>query len=195
MDNFNNKNYFIENKNSYKKSKQLKSVNGINCIGPCYPANTVIYHPTELNGTISDKSTCPIKIDNKNTNKQYVDMCDVKDINNDYLTFDIFDNSINIASTDDIFLYQIYDIKNISDVVYFFSYSIDTLPIYTQRRLLKSIFNIYYKYIEFPKKIFIQKLIYILKNIYKIDINEKNAINNLDTIYKNSSDLYKYNWN
>jgi len=188
----------IENeKNSEKTFKQIKSVKGYDCIGPCYPANVVFYNPLNLVAIKSKLPSCPIKkkeiLNNNKKEIIYADICYPNDINYEHKYFDIFTDSINLAANDDIFLNQLYDIKNITDIVYFLSNSIDTLPIYTQRRILNSIFITYYKYIEFPKKLFTTKLIFILENIYKINnLNEKNIIPILDLINKNSFNLYEY---
>lgn len=187
-----------QKKISEKSLKQIKSIKGYDCIGPCYPANTVFYNPLTLIGIKSKLPSCPIKkreinFDNNKKKIIYADICNPNDVNNEYLTFDIFIDSIKLASNDDIFLNQIYDIKNISDVVYFLSNSIDTFPIYSQRRILNAIFNIYYKYVEFPKKLFSTKLLFILENIYKINnLNDKNMISIIDLIDNNSLNLYKY---
>jgi hypothetical protein len=139
----------------------------------------------------------PLSITNNNKEKlKTADKCSNEDINNNYASFDIFSDTVLIASNDDMFLSQIYELDNINDVVNYLSNEFDELPIYTQRRLLKSIFNVYYKYTEFPKKIFIKKLIFILENIYKIKkINVDNISEELDKIIANSLDLYLYFYN
>jgi hypothetical protein len=93
-----------------------------------------------------------------------------------------------------MFLKQIYNINNISDVVTFLNYSLDTLPLYSQRRILKAIYEVYYKYIEFPKLFFSKKIIQILKQIYKITLNfdDKKIISDLDEINLKSHDFYNF---
>ena len=200
MNNFKKKNKFISNKynDEINNNIQIKSINGFECIGPCYPPNVVFYNPITLIGIKSSQPTCPIKsqtIINKNNKKEKIlaDKCNIENIDKNYMSFDIFNDTVRIATTDYMFLNQIYNITNINDVVNFISNSFDVLPIYTQRRLLNSIFITYYKYIEFPKKIFIQKLSFILENIYKIkNLNNNKIFEDLDNINNNSIDLYIY---
>ncbi len=131
-------------------NKNITSLNGFQCIGPCYPANVPYYNPLSLTPIKSNLSTCPIKKSNSLT----YDVCDSKDINNDYLTFDIFNNIVQIANTSNNFLIEIYKINNISELIHFLTNEFDILPIYSQKRLLDAIFEVYYKYIEFPKILF-----------------------------------------
>ena len=132
-------------------------------------------------------------MDDKKEVSIYFDKCYDKDVNKGYLSFDIFNDAVQIASTSNIFLKQVYGINNITDLVNFLSDSIDTLPIYSQRRLLKAIFETYYKYVEFPKLLFVKKIYLILKKIYKLnDLDEKIILNKLEKINENSYDLYQY---
>jgi hypothetical protein len=123
----------------------------------------------------------------------YTDKCYEEDINKGETSFDVFTDSIQIAKSTNIFLKQIYNINNISDVVNFLNNSLDILPIYSQRRLLKAIFEVYFKYIEFPKLLFSKKIMNILNVIYKINkLDEKEIMNKLNIIEENSFDIYKY---
>jgi len=177
----------------------VKSNDGYNCIGPCYPPNTIYYNPSTLTFIKSSFPSCPIKkreiiLDNGNKTTIYADKCNEKDINKGHNYFDIFNDSVQIAETPNMFLKQIYNINNISDVIIFLNYSTDILPLYSQRRLLKAIYEVYYKYIEFPKLFFSKKIIQILKQIYKItyDFGEKKIISDLDEINFKSLDFYNY---
>ena len=54
----------MENKKNKKINfnfSNVKSINGFNCIGPCYPPNVVYYNPSTLTAIKSEKPTCPIK--------------------------------------------------------------------------------------------------------------------------------------
>lgn len=189
--------YNNEKKSEIDKS-QIKSINGFNCIGPCYPPNTIYYNPYTLTPIKSEFPSCPIKkrhidLENGKKNFIYADKCNDNDVNKGYITFDVFSDVVQICTTSIDFLKQIYGINNIVDVVHLLSNTIDTLPIYTQRRLLKAIFEVYYKYIEFPKILFSKKILNVLNNIYKLDkLNEKKIIDDLEKIYNNSFDLFKY---
>ena len=186
----------ISNDKEYNFSN-IKSVNGYNCIGPCYPANTIYYNPTTLTAIKSNFPTCPVKkkeidIDGQKKNI-FADRCNASDINNEYLYFDIFDDSVQIANSSNDFLKQIYKISDISDVVMFLNNSIDIIPIYSQKRILKAIFEVYYKYIEFPKLFFSDKICKILTEIYKIKkISSKDIISDLDILKSNQYDIFVY---
>lgn len=189
----------LDTKKDY--DEEIISVNGLNCIGPCYPPDTIYYNPLNLVPIrVPSLPSCPTKkyeVDIEGeTNTLYYDICHPEDINKGYLTFDVFNDVVQIANTPNNFLKQIYSISNISDLVHFLSNSFDTLPIYSQRRLGKVIFEVYWKYVEFPKSLFIKKLINILIRIYKIDISklsdEKKIIKELDRINENSLDMYNY---
>ena len=200
-DNHNNKKktYIINNNLKNNKENIIKSVEGYECIGPCYPSNTYYYNPLDLSLISTPFPSCPIKPVNiigqdGNIHTKKFDKCFDDDINKGKLYFDIFSDYIQISTSPDNFLSEIYNLNNIVDIVHFLSNSIDTLPIYSQRRLLGAIYNVYYKYVEFPKLLFCDKLLFVLKNIYKInDLNKdkiKTKLNNLEQ--NNSGDLYSF---
>jgi hypothetical protein len=202
MNKLKNKNKSISNQNTDKINsninKQIKSVNNLNCIGPCYPPGIVFYNPLTMSSQVNYKNpSCPIKpkiitVDDKKIIRE-VDTCKSEDINNNYAEFDIFNDFFQIAVNDNMFLSQIYNINNIKDTVHFITNNFDSLPIYSQKRLLISIFEVYYKYIEFPKKIFIEKLKNVLEVIFQIkNIQEKKIILELDKINKLNINLYEY---
>ncbi len=180
--------------NNYDNVKKLKdtpiiSSNNYKCVGPCYPPGINYYNPFNLIPIKSDVATCPINP----KNGIIFDKCNLNDIDKNYQNFDIFKDIINIASTPNLFLKQIYHIYNISDVIYFLNDTIDTMPIYTQRRVLKAIFETYYKYIEFPKLLFVSKLKNVLEQIYNIkNLNPQKTLRELDNISQHSYNLYKY---
>ena len=178
-------------------NKNITSLNGFPCIGPCYPANVPYYNPLSLTPIKSNLTTCPIKRNKELFNNLSYDVCDSKDINKDYLTFDIFNNIVQIANTSNSFLKEIYKINNISELVHFLTNEFDILPIYSQKRLLEAIFEVYYKYIEFPKILFSKKLLNVLNKIYKFNeiykkLDEKKIIKELDKININSYNFYNY---
>jgi hypothetical protein len=183
-----------DNNNDTKKKlkeKNIISSNNYRCVGPCYPPGVNYYNPFNLIPIISDFPSCPV--DPKGKKGIIFDKCNVNDIDENYQNFDIFKDIINIASTPNLFLKQIYHIYNISDIVYFLNDTVDILPIYTQRRVLKAIFETYYKYVEFPKLLFISKLKNVLEKIYNIkNLNPQKTLSILDNISQNSYSLYKY---
>lgn len=193
-----NENYKQEQTNEIKSNKEykfknIKTDNGYECIGPCYPANTIYYNPLTLTPIKSAFPTCPIN--NKETKKHiFADKCNILDVNDEYLYFDIFDDSVQIANSSDNFLKQIYNINNIADVVYYLNNSIDEIPIFSQKRILKAIFEVYYKYVEFPKLFFSDRILKILNEIYLIDdkISNKQVMSDLDKINSESLEIYNY---
>lgn len=180
------------------KFKNIKSKDGYDCIGPCYPSNTIYYNPLTLTPAKSPFPSCPINKTEiiKSGEKVYIfsDKCNILDVNDEYLYFDIFDDSVQIANSSDNFLKQIYNINNIADVIYYLNNSIDELPIYSQKRILKAMFEVYYKYVEFPKLFFSNRILKILNEIYFIDdkITNKQIMADLDKINSDSLEIYNY---
>ena len=178
--------------------KNIKSKNGYDCIGPCYPSNTIYYNPLTLTPAKSPFPSCPINkreiIKSGERVNIFSDKCNILDVNDEYLYFDIFDDSVQIANSSDNFLKQIYNIFDIADVIYYLNNSIDELPIYSQKRFLKAIFEVYYKYVEFPKLFFSEKILKILRDIYDIDgkISNKQIMMDLDEINSDSTEIYNY---
>ena len=195
----NNNNKSISKKYKLINDKTVISFKGHKCIGPCYPKHTIFYNPFDLVSIEREYPSCPIvpystePLNNKDSIYFNEDKCKEEDVNEDYKNFDIFDNSNKIAQTELLFLVQIYNIKNIEDIIYFLNDSIDILPIYSQKRLLIIMFNTYNKYIEFPIKLFSEKIQYILNNIYNLDISLKQIISNIHKINTNKiNDIFLY---
>lgn len=203
----NKKKYSISNNetiNKNNKNAKIKSVDGYDCIGPCYPADTFYYNPINLTLIKNNYPSCPIKpptIINPDGSKSSLKLvssrCDNENINKGYLYFDIFSDYVQISTSSDNFLSEIYNLNTITDTVHFLSTSLETLPIYSQRRVLKAIYEVYYKYVEFPKILFAKKLLFVLKNIYKINNLDENKIllklNNVNDYKENTTnDLYKF---
>ena len=176
---------------------KIKSIENYECIGPCYPANTPYYNPSNLALITNFFPSCPIKeqlITNSDglTYKKFYGKCNIDDINEEYLNFDIFSDTIQIATSHNNFITEIYNLNNITDIVRFLSNEFDIIPIYSQRRLLGAIYLTYYKFVEFPKLLFAKKLLFILKNLYEIsNLNENKILYKLDNLeYPNTKDLY-----
>lgn len=188
----NNKN---DNNDNINKTDKIFSKEGFECIGPCYPPNTFYYNPINLSLIKNPYPSCPIKertIKNNDgtTYKKYSGECNEDDINKQNKYFDIFSDYIQIATNSKNFLSDIYNLNNISDIIHFISNEYDNIPIYSQRRLLNAIFYTYYNYIEFPKLLFVKKLLIVLKNIYKItNLNEDKIFEKLNNS-TNTEDLY-----
>lgn len=149
----------------------LMSVNNHKCLAPCYPAGYMYRHPVDFIDIVDEeRNTCPTNA--FSTSNKIIDEC--KDITKDYDKYDIFDNDYStylIAYNDDLFLKQVYDIKNISDVFNFLEINIETLQLLTQKRIIVSIYKVYINHDMFPNKLFITIIKNILKKIYEIDIH------------------------
>ena len=175
----------------------IKTKNGYNCIGPCYPANTVYYNPETLTAIKLPFPSCPIKkkiVEIKGQkNIIFADKCKEEDINDEYLYFDIFEDVLQIARSSNNFLKDIYNIHNISDVIMLLNNALDIMPIYSQKRILKAFYEVYYKYIEFPKLLFAEKILKVLKDIYNIHkLSTKNILKHLDKNKSIKNDIYTY---
>lgn len=202
----NNKKYVIKggfdkNKsdNTNGQTEKIKSIEGYECIGPCYPPNTFFYNPSNLQLVMNPYPSCPIK-EKKIINpdgsvlKKISAKCKEEDINKGHLYFDVFSDSTQIATTPYNFLTDIYNLTNITDVVRFLSNDFDVLPIYSKRRLLDAIYSAYYRYVEFPKLLFAKKLLFVLENIYKItNLDEDKIILKLNNLnLTETGDLYNF---
>jgi hypothetical protein len=182
-----------ENKiNEYSKFPISK--NNKNCIGPCYPPNVLFYNPLTLTVSTNTNAACPIVREFSKDEYKDVDICNIEDISYDYSKYESFEDIIQIISTPHLFLKQIYKINNYSDALLFMQDSMDFLPIYSQRRIISSLFLEYRFKSNFVNKLFITKVKNIIKNIYNIKLHSidiKNKI--LDIIDKeNYIDLFYY---
>lgn len=183
-------------KNNKNKNEQIiYTEKGDKCISPCFPPNTLFYNPKNLSSIIESEPSCAIKpyteITKDIETSFYYGKCNIDDINDDYKNFHIFNDKIDIFHNDNSFLENIYDISDLYNLKIFLNDLIDDLPIYTQRRLLKSIFNVYYDFADFPRKIFIEKVKFVLENIYKIKLSFNIISEDLNAIQE-KNELYNY---
>jgi hypothetical protein len=160
--NFNKENIDFPQGNKYK------------CIGPCYPANTLYYNPISLQAIKSKNDSCPIYPRlNEHTGKVKIkDKCVINE-NYDYENYDIFDDVVQVATSDNTFLEQIYNIKNIYDVELFLENDIKQLPILSQKRLLNSIYKVYRDNDSFPNDTFVSLIKNLIKKKYNVKIKSK----------------------
>ncbi len=201
MDNIKNKNKSISNQSNNKSNNKYtlsKTIDNKQCIGPCYPPHTLFYNPIYLvpyRGEEDKDYLCPtFKFYNKFTESyQGFDYCNPEDVNENYKNFDIFDDVLRIASTDELFLHQIYDINNIFSATQFINDSIEIMPVYTQKRILNCIFNVWCNDINFPYAIFSEKVSYVLKSIYNINLDPEKIKNKIIKTKKQKySDIFNY---
>lgn len=192
MDNLKNKNKSISKSNKSNIYNLPISIDGYDCLGPCYPPNTVFYHPLYFATFKTKDYVCPIKKTvNKNGEKILTDYCDPKDANNDYQDFDIFEDIVQIANTPKSFLQQIYNIKTVEDIYRFLNDSIEELPIYTQKRILNCMYLTYYRNENFPKELFCEKVQKVIKNIYDLNIPIEKISNKIFSD-KNIDDVFLF---
>jgi len=176
-----------------KKYYEFPKGDHVNCIGPCYPKNTLIYNPLTLHAIKSKNyNICPIEKTFIKELKGVVeyDTCkiDKQNDNENYENYDTFADVIRFATTDDAFLKQIYNISNILEVNQFEQNNINELPILSQKRLINCIYQVYKDNDTFPSENFINITKNILKELYNINAKSKKII---DYIMNNK---YKTNW-
>ena len=122
-----------------------KSINGRQCIGPCYNSNTTIIHPTTFAYTTPaiDKPFCPVKdYYDENKTLQNIDICikqseGVKNIDNGVhidISLPIFDFSCNY------FLKTYYDIRSFDDCIRYINDN-NHLPYLTKKRVINCAAN------------------------------------------------------
>ena len=148
--------------------------NQYKCIGPCFPANTLYYNPITLQAIKSKKDSCPIYPNlNEATGKVKIkDKC-ILNKNYNYENYDIFDDVVQVATSDNTFLEQIYNIKNIYDVELFLENDIKQLPNLSQKRIMNSIYKVYRDNDSFPSNNFISLAKNFIKKNYDIKIKSK----------------------
>jgi hypothetical protein len=166
-----------DNKNNSFNSKNYfslpKSISGRQCIGPCYPAETLFYHPMYLRAFKNEKDpTCPVirYYDEKEKEYERIDKCKPEDITKQYEKFEIFEDVFQIAINDELFLSQIYNINNLNSATEYLNETLEILPVFTQKRLLNAIYTVWSDNKNFPVQIFCERAQYVLKEIYKIDV-------------------------
>jgi hypothetical protein len=106
-------------------------------------------------------------------------------MNNINLSF--YNEISQIATSPNLFLKQIYNLNNYGDVLLFLKNDIINLPIYSQERLLKIIFNVYRDNNNFPDNNYVNCLSNILNNIYNIQINENKIYKKIIKIKNNEN--------
>lgn len=191
MDNIKNKNKSISNNQDEPNQNSNfnfnifnlpKSLKGYQCIGPCYPPNTLFYHPMYLRALETDKnSLCPVTKFYNADEEEYdiFDNCKEEDITLNYEKFELFEDVFQFASNDKLFLSQIYNINNLNGATEYLEESIELLPVYSQKRILNSIYNVWNNNKNFPVELFCKRVKLILKSIYKIDISTEKIKNKI----------------
>jgi hypothetical protein len=168
------------------KKKYQKSYHGYDCIGPCYKAGTTYMHPVTFKRMGSKKeNTCPINetiIDNVS---RYIDYCIVPDDNINTVQEELVPN-IDISLKTFLSIY--YNISTI-DETYDYLKKNNHLSIYTKKRIVNCVLNIY------ELELVDQIIIDIFKEycIKKIDIfEEKLDLSDIKNIKNNKEDKNKF---
>lgn len=193
--------YNIIYSNKYKNdvnqvNEEINDKNN-NCIGPCYPPNTVYYHPTHLITLYDDEDyTCPIIRDVSSGLIDYNQKCNYDAPQNT----DDTDLLITFSNNSYSFLKDIYNIKNYDDVINYLDINIRDLPIFSQKRILNSIYNVYINNENFPNKKFIYRIKNILEIVYNLKLNSKKIYDNIINIrnkkkYNINNDIFIYLYN
>jgi hypothetical protein len=160
---------------NFKDNIEFPQGNNYKCIGPCYPANVVYYHPLTLQAIRSKSNSCPIRQIAKNNGIKIKDKCTLNE-DYDYENYDMFADIVQMATSDNVFLEQIYNIKSIYDVELFLENNIIQLPILSQKRILNSIYKVYRDNDSFPSNNFVSLVKKILVKNYDYKIKSKKII-------------------
>jgi len=164
--------------NNYNDNIEFPQGEKYKCIGPCYPANIVYYHPLTLQAIKSKSNSCPIRQTKEGVRFKIKDKC-VLNENYDYEQYDMFADVIQVATSDNTFLEQIYNIKNIYDAELFLENNITQLPTLSQKRILNSIYKVYRDNDSFPSNNFVSLVKNLLKKNYDAQIKSKKIISKI----------------
>ena len=200
-DNFITSKKNVSKKNLSKKNKQKRFTepiyndnidfpqgNKYKCIGPCFPANMLYYHPLTLQAIKSKNNSCPIELQKIGDKIKIKDKCTLNEKYN-YNNYDMFADVIQVATSDNNFLEQIYNIKNIYDVELFLENNMKQLPNLSQIRIINSIYKVYRDNDSFPSNNFVSLVKSLIKKNHDIKIKSKKI---LSKIMENK---YSNKWN
>lgn len=148
------------------------------CIGPCYPANMLYYHPITLQAIKSKHDSCPINVQQIGNKKKIKDRCLLNE-NYDYENYDMFADVVQVATSYNVFLEQIYNIKDINEVELFLANNIKQLPKLSQKRILNCIYKVYRNNDFFPSENFITLVKELVKYYYEIEMKTKKIISKI----------------
>jgi hypothetical protein len=146
------------------------------------------YHPLTFQAIKSNNDSCPIEKQKINNKIKIKDKC-VVDKNYDFDRYDMFTDVIQVALSDDSFLRQIYNFKNITDVDFFLENDIKELPTLSQIRILNSIYKVYKDNDLFPNKNYLIIVKKILKTYYNVHIKTNDILKTIiHNKYKKKND-------
>jgi hypothetical protein len=182
-------------KNRKKIKKYKKSINNIQCLGPCYKGDTYVVHPVYLEhiNKHDDNPFCPTEyhevVDDNTGKKRLIpyDICENPTDNTDISTSEsiiLFQSGF----TKDVFLSLYYDINSYEEMIEWLNNNKSAL-IDTKARIVNSALNIYGNKIDFFDDVFIEFYINYMKEksskkIYK-EIHKNIGINDGDILITN----------
>ncbi len=191
MNNLKKKNKSISTSQDFNISQR-----GLTCIGPCYPPNTVFYHPLYFRvlESADNEYVCPIERNEIEGEVDIVDKCEPGNNTYNPKTFDIFEDVVQIANTPKLFLKQIYGITNIEECIKYLNDDFDANPVYSQKRIVNAIIQTWIKNPNFPLQLISYKVKYILEKIYKIDVKIEKISKKISDINdkQNYTDIFDY---
>ena len=137
---------------------------------------------------ISKNNSCPIELQKIGDKIKIKDKCTLNE-KYDYNNYDMFADVIQVATSDNNFLEQIYNIKNIYDVELFLENNMKQLPNLSQIRIINCIYKVYRDNDSFPSNNFVSLLKSLIKKNHDIKIKSKKI---LSKIMENK---YSNKWN
>lgn len=188
-------------KNRKLAKKYKKSINNIQCLGPCYKPDTYVVHPVYLEhiNKYDDNPFCPT---------EYHEVNDTKTGKNKVIPYDICENPTDITDistsesiilfqsgfTKDVFLSLYYDINSFEEMIEWLNIN-KTALIDTKTRIVNAALNIYDNNIEHFDDTFIKFYIEYMKDkftkkIYK-EIHENIGIKDGDILIIKDKDRNK----
>jgi len=140
-----------------KNKKYPKSINNLQCLGPCYYKDVTIFHPTQNSYVTQPYSFCPTEAHNEENpisgqiEKHIVDKCINPTHKKDVVSIPLVTPISEFTKQN--FL-QIYGIHSIEECFVWLSNNV-TIPIQTKARVVDATLNVYGKEIQFANDIFI----------------------------------------
>lgn len=176
--------------------KYSKSLNGIQCLGPCYKKNIKIIHPLYLFVVSLNKSFCPVAehviIQNNKKVKSHVDECMEYNDNTINLNLDILYPNLDFNATNFLNIY--YNIKNFGEGIEWITQN-SHLSINTCERIFNLIFEAFNKdidIIEISDNRILDFINLLIKTKYNNLLSKLFKYINIDN---NFASIHKYSYN
>lgn len=172
------------------------SVNGKQCIGPCYAPGKIFTHPQTIKHYKNTKYPfCPIAgyYDNEKKNYKYIDECNPADVNEDQ-TYKTLSIAIPLITFDcKSFLKTYYNIHSFENTINWLETNKN--PNYTQLRVLNCAWAVYGKTTDIIDDALVNFYIDLIKTIWIKNIYHKIAqyiyVDDKKIFFKENSDTEK----